>query len=226
MVRSCSPWHPRFPPEPPQVGRAFPCSAPSSVIPRIPTPPRRSYPASRSSLFLDRTALRQPIRRPPGSRACGFPTCWALRLRGMVRPLALSRLHLSPSPPDHRVGIPNKFFGAQSPSPPFPLFTLRRTPRDVQRKTRGQNGSLFLSCRALSSPTTCRFIRKQSPCPRQQNLIRLRSIIRHGPLRSSDLAHLGALLLSSIQPGGFLAAPAGAEPGDARRAALWTLALH
>ena len=49
--------------------------------------------------------------------------------------------------------------------------------------------------------------------------VMVRSIIRHGPLRSSDLAHLGAFLLSAIQPGGFLAAPAGAEPGDARRAA-------
>ncbi|MFN0164889.1 MAG: hypothetical protein ACKV22_00540, partial [Bryobacteraceae bacterium] len=31
-------------------------------------------------------------------------------------------------------------------------------PRDDRRKTRGQDGSLLLSCRALSSPTTCRFI--------------------------------------------------------------------
>ena len=31
-IRSCSPWHRPFPPEPPQVGLAFPCSAPSSVL--------------------------------------------------------------------------------------------------------------------------------------------------------------------------------------------------
>ena len=30
-------------------------------------------------------------------------------------------------------------FGAQSPGPPMPLSTLRRTPRDVLRKTQGQN---------------------------------------------------------------------------------------
>jgi hypothetical protein len=30
-------------------------------------------------------------------------------------------------------------FGAPSPGPPMPLSTLRRTPRDVPRKTQGQN---------------------------------------------------------------------------------------
>src|SRR6266852_2364535 len=31
-------------------------------------------------------------------------------------------------------------FAAQSPRPPMPLSTLRETPRDVPRKTRGQDG--------------------------------------------------------------------------------------
>ena len=44
------------------------------------------------------------------------------------------------------------------PGPPVPLFTLRRPPRGRRRKTRGQDGSLLLSCRALSTPTKCRFI--------------------------------------------------------------------
>jgi len=39
----------------------------------------------------------------------------------------------------------------------MPLFTLRLPPRDGTRKTRGQDGSLLLSCRTLSFPTTCRF---------------------------------------------------------------------
>ena len=39
--------------------------------------------------------------------------------------------------------------------------------------------------------------------------MKVRSIIRHGPLRSSDLAHLGALLLSSIQPGRVFGRPGG-----------------
>ena len=52
----------------------------------------------------------------------------------------LSAVQVVPSPSGNRVGIPDKFFGALSPSPSFPLFTLRQLPLDSQRKTRGQNG--------------------------------------------------------------------------------------
>ena len=48
-------------------------------------------------------------------------------------------------------------FAAQSPTPPIPLFTLRRAPRDAQRKTRGQSGSLLLPCKASSSSASYRF---------------------------------------------------------------------
>jgi hypothetical protein len=47
-------------------------------------------------------------------------------------------------------------FAAQSPTPPIPLFTLRRAPRDAQRKTRGQSGSLLLLCKASSSSASYR----------------------------------------------------------------------
>jgi hypothetical protein len=47
-------------------------------------------------------------------------------------------------------------FAAQSPTPPIPLFTLRRAPRDAQRKTRGQSGSLLLLCKASSSSASDR----------------------------------------------------------------------
>src|SRR5580704_7958704 len=41
----------------------------------------------------------------------------------------------------------------------MPLSTLRLKPRGVNRKTQGQDGVRFLlSCKALSSSTTCRFI--------------------------------------------------------------------
>ena len=44
-------------------------------------------------------------------------------------------------PVGNRVQRPNSaFFEAQSPRPPIPLSTLRLTPRDVYRKTRGQDG--------------------------------------------------------------------------------------
>src|ERR1700683_4161313 len=56
-------------------------------------------------------------------------------------------------------------FGAQSPGPPMPLSTLRPTPRDALRKIKVRIESLLLFCRALSSPTTCRFIPAHShPC--------------------------------------------------------------
>jgi hypothetical protein len=44
------------------------------------------------------------------------------------------------------------------PRPPMPLSTLHPAPRGAQRKTRGQDGSLLLSCGALSSPPARRFI--------------------------------------------------------------------
>jgi hypothetical protein len=48
----------------------------------------------------------------------------------------------------------------------------------------------------------------------------MRSLIRPGPLRSSDLAHPGGLISSpNLHRLAFFGAPAGAEPGDARRAA-------
>src|SRR6266581_3106161 len=49
-------------------------------------------------------------------------------------------------------------FAAQSPGPPMPLSTLRWLPRGRPRKTRGQDGSLLLSCETLSFSTPCRFL--------------------------------------------------------------------
>src|SRR5262250_2635524 len=63
-------------------------------------------------------------------------------------------------------------FAAQSPRPPIPLSTLQAAPRGVACKTRGQDGFAgLLSRRALSSPTTCRFIPALSGSPviRQQS---------------------------------------------------------
>jgi len=44
-----------------------------------------------------------------------------------------------------------------------PLSTLRCTPRDGQRMTRGQDGSLLLSCVGLSPTITCQFVLAHSP---------------------------------------------------------------
>jgi len=49
-------------------------------------------------------------------------------------------------------------FRSSIPGPSMPLSMLHSAPRGSQRKTQGQDGSLLLSCGALSSPTTRRFI--------------------------------------------------------------------
>ena len=50
---------------------------------------------------------------------------------------------------------PNCHFSKLNTQPADALFTLQRPPRDDRRKTRGQDGSLLLSCRTLSFPTAC-----------------------------------------------------------------------
>src|SRR5215468_7324330 len=84
----------------------------------------------------------------------------------------LSRPTVLPSPLRQKVGILiQRFFEAQSPRPPIPLSMLRTPSHDVARKTRGQDGfATLLSCRALSSPTTCRFIPALDVIPRNRNV--------------------------------------------------------
>ena len=53
---------------------------------------------------------------------------------------------------------PKYAFRSSIPGPSMPLSTLHPAPRGAWRKTRGQDGSLLLSCGALSSPTARRFI--------------------------------------------------------------------
>src|SRR5207237_10753043 len=53
---------------------------------------------------------------------------------------------------------PEVVFRSSIPRPSMPLSTLHPVPHGTRRKTRGQDGSLLLSCGALSSPTARRFI--------------------------------------------------------------------
>src|SRR5216683_964147 len=46
-----------------------------------------------------------------------------------------------------------------------PLSTLRPRPCGRRRMTRGQDGSLFLSCAALASATPCRILSRRLPRP-------------------------------------------------------------
>jgi hypothetical protein len=83
-----------------------------------------------------------------------------LRLRRTgqsARDIAVAVLPSS-HPERSRRPIPSAFPKLNSPAHQYLWSTLRSTPRDAARKTRGQDGfATLLSCRALSSPTTCRF---------------------------------------------------------------------
>src|SRR5262252_6663213 len=63
---------------------------------------------------------------------------WGLRLRRAKQELALSPLSMLPSAHYKDVGARIASFRSSIPTPPIPLFTLRRAPRDAQRKTRGR----------------------------------------------------------------------------------------
>ena len=80
--------------------------------------------------------------RSPGSRACCFLSVRGFyRLRRTGQPLACNAAAVLPSSSRNRVGILIfRLFEAQSPGPPMPLSTLRMTPHDGTRKTRGQDG--------------------------------------------------------------------------------------
>src|SRR5499425_1751810 len=91
-------------------------------------------------------------------------------------------------------------FRSSIEGPPLPLSTLQAASRDVACKTRGQDGfATLLSRRALSSPTTCRFIPALSESPTIQE--------------ESLSARIGSYA-------------AGHLPGGARCASLATAAPH
>jgi len=90
---------------------------------------RVQFPGSRTALRLRR--IRRNSRFPPLDFAC---------------PLRPHGRH------------PEFVFRSSIPRSPVPLSTLHPPPHSAWRKTRGQDGSLLLSCGALSSPAARRFI--------------------------------------------------------------------
>jgi hypothetical protein len=100
----------------------------------------------------------QPDLRSPGSRACSFSACpgsTTTRDQSTARVSADDRVAFPFCVQGRR---PDLVLRSSIPGPPMPLSTLRPPPRDDARKTRGQDGSLLLSCGTLSFPATCRFI--------------------------------------------------------------------
>jgi hypothetical protein len=77
-----------------------------------------------------------------------------LRVSDRVEPSDSSQLALSsvlPSAKDNSVGAPDFRFRGSMAGLRLPLSTLRRRPRGRHRMTRGQGGSLLLSCIELAS---------------------------------------------------------------------------
>ena len=145
------------------------CSIGSSVLWRSPTSPARARPPF--GLWPSRTGLDHSTKthkRSPGSRACCFSACaGSTDYAGPKQLLALNAAAVLPSSSRNGVGILcHGLFEAQSPRPLIPLSTLQPPPCDDDCKTRGQDGfAVLLSCRALSSPTTCRFSPAHSVLP-------------------------------------------------------------
>ena len=116
------------------------CSAVSQVLRDSLTAPLRTRPPCGFSPLRTGMPARQTLWRSPGSRACCFSTCQGLRPRRVPSRLAILSLNGYCLPiKQTRSAHGPSVIGAQSPGPPMPLSTLRRTPRDAPRKTRGRN---------------------------------------------------------------------------------------
>ena len=116
-------------------------------------------PASAASVSAHLVRLLRSIRSSPCSTprwrsetdcACGFP----FRSPSVAFPLEAHGRR------------PICAFRSSIPRPPMPLSTLHPAPLGAWRKTRGQDGSLLLSCGALSCPLHAGLSRRFAPCGR------------------------------------------------------------
>jgi hypothetical protein len=114
---------------------------------------RASPAAGKPRMTARSLGSRAPRGHPVSRRAHGSWTTPGLMAARVIAPLSVA------FPLQAHGRRPNCVFRSSIPGPSIPLSTLHPAPRGAQRKTRGQDGSLFLSCGAPSSPTTRRFIR-------------------------------------------------------------------
>src|ERR1700751_4134246 len=82
---------------------------------------------------------------------------WGLRLRRTDQKLALSSLFMLPSANVKGVGVRDGSFRSWIPSPPILCLRFAGSLAVAAQDAR-PSGSLLLSCKALSSSTSCRFI--------------------------------------------------------------------
>ncbi len=162
-----SPWAAAFPPPPPPKVSPL-CSAASSVLRGSPTPPVRTCPPLWLCAFADRSAIT-------GRRSGGLPVLvHVVSRRARVFDHAASRFgsrfwRLQRILPSHlskqgRHAV-RQFSGLNSPAHRclYLRFAVRLATHHARLEVRIE--SLLLFCRALSSPTTCRFIPAHShPC--------------------------------------------------------------
>jgi len=157
-VLRASPWSAPFPPPPPPTLSPV-CSAASLVLRHSPTPPRRTRPACGYSPSRTGPALRD------AKEVSRFSCMLFLGVPGVLDfagPDVNSRSNAPRQcglPADSKGSAPGSWYSELN-SPAHRCLCLRFTCRLAATGARLQvkMESLLLSCRALSSPTTCRFI--------------------------------------------------------------------
>src|SRR5260370_310856 len=121
--------------EPDTLRDARDCADRSTDLPA----PSHTPATSRRPLSPSPLVRRQDSGGSPVSRSRSFQTSSGFKDSAGLLGGWLSRPASSSFPPPLKCRRPDfLFFDAQSPSPPVPLFTLRRLPRGSQRKTRGR----------------------------------------------------------------------------------------
>src|SRR5712671_8161966 len=136
------------------------CSNDSSVLRRGVTPRRRTRGPCGLSLrppSCDSVAATgiSEVSRFSCMKFLDVP--WGLRPRRTEQKLALSLLSMLPSAHIYRVGVRVVCFRGSIPTPPI-LYLRFTVSLAVAAQDSRPSGSLLLSCEALSSSTSCRFI--------------------------------------------------------------------
>ena len=169
VIERCSPLSAPFPPRPPRRV-ALLCSAGSTVLRHSPTSPERSRPPF--GLWPSRTGLDLLRPRRPGDLPVLVHVvsqrARVLRLRRTEQPLAFNAAAVLPSSISERSRHPDPSAFRSSIARPTgtSVYASGAHLALCPCKTRGQDGfAVLLSCRALSSPTTCRFIPAHSEWP-------------------------------------------------------------
>ncbi len=110
---------------------------------------------SLADLLPDWPQVVSEVSRFSCMKFLGVP--WGLRPRRTDQNLALSLLSMLPSAHVNRVGVRVVSFRGSMATPPI-LYLRFAGSLAVAAQDSRPSGSLFLSCKALSSSTSCRFI--------------------------------------------------------------------